>query len=105
MGSLIKKVYNIEDLEANNNITTISEILLKWKKITKNEDLELVVKKFIDLTFYVNKMQMDRNILQHIISEVREDKNHYALREREAVKELKKLRNDKTIRWEDLQKK
>lgn len=105
MGSLIKKVYNIEDLEANNNITTISEILLKWKKITKNEDLELVVKKFIDLTFYVNKMQMDRNVLQHIISELREDKNHYALREREAVKELKKLRNDKTIRWEDLQKK
>ena len=105
MGSLIKKVYNIEDLEANNNITTISEILLKWKKITKNEDLELLVKKFIDLTFYVNKMQMDRNVLQHIISELREDKNHYALREREAVKELKKLRNDKTIRWEDLQKK
>ncbi len=103
--TLIKKVYNIEDLQANNNITTISEILLKWKKLKKNEELEIIVDKFIDLTFYVNKMQMDRNILQHIISEVKEDKNHYALREREAVKELKKLRNDKTIRWEDLQKK
>lgn len=103
--TLIKKVYNIEDLQANNNITTISEILLKWKKLKKNKELEIIVDKFIDLTFYVNKMQMDRNILQHIISEVREDKNHYALREREAVKEFKKLRNDKTIRWEDLQKK
>jgi len=103
--TLIKKVYNIEDLQANNNITTISEILLKWKKLKKNKELEIIVDKFIDLTFYVNKMQMDRNILQHIISEVREDKNHYASREREAVKELKKLRNDKTIRWEDLQKK
>ena len=42
---------------------------------------------------YIGSLRVDRDVINHIIEELREEKNHYALRAREAEQELKILRD------------
>ena len=93
MDRLMKKMNCIKDLDANADMLEIMGVLQKWKSLKKNEELESISIAMVRVVGYIAGLRMDRDSIHYIIEELREEKNHYALRAREAEQELKMLRD------------
>jgi len=93
MDRLMKKMNCIKDLDANADMLEIMGVLQKWKSLKKNEELESISIAMVRVVGYIAGLRMDRDTIHYIIEELREEKNHYALRAREAEQELKKYRD------------
>lgn len=93
MDRLMKKMNCIKDLDANADMLEIMGVLQKWKSLKKNEELESISIAMVRVVGYIAGLRMDRDTINYIIEELREEKNHYALRAREAEQELKKYRD------------
>lgn len=93
MDRLIKKLYVLRDYDADADMLEILGTFKKWKAVKTTEELETIIKATNSLAMYIAGLRMERDSLHTIIGEIREDKNHYALRAREAEKELKILRD------------
>lgn len=94
MDRLMKKMNCIKDLDANADMLEIMGVLQKWRSLKKNEELESISIAMVRVVGYIAGLRMDRDSIHYIIEELREEKNHYALRSKEAEKELKKLRKE-----------
>ena len=93
MDRLMKQMNCIKDLDANADMLEIMGVLQKWKSLKKNEELESISIAMVRVVGYIAGLRMDRDTIHYIIEELREEKNHYALRAREAEQELKKYRD------------
>ena len=52
----------LKDIEYNNHTTICLEILNKWKKDSKNKELQDFILSFLETVFYTNTLQRDRFI-------------------------------------------
>jgi len=93
MDRLMKKMNCIKDLDADADMLEILGVLQKWKSLKKNQELDSITIAMVRVVGYIGGLRMDRDSIQCIIDELREEKNHYALRAREAEQELKKYRD------------
>ena len=93
MDKLIKKLYCLKDYDADADMLEIVSTFKKWKEIKTTDELESIIQSMSSLVVYVSYLRNERDTLHHIIEELREDKNHYALRARESEQELKMLRD------------
>ena len=93
MDKLIKKMYCLEDYDADADMLEIISTFKKWKEIKTTDELESIIKAMSSVVFYVASLRRERDSLHTILEELREDKNHYALRARESEQELKMLRD------------
>lgn len=94
MDRLIKKLYCLKDYDNDADMLEIVGTFKKWKAIKTTDELENLIKAISSVTGYIAGLRMERDALHTIIDELREEKNHYALRARESEKELKKLRKE-----------
>lgn len=95
MDRLIQKLYVLKDLDNDADMLEILGTFKKWKEVKTTDELEAIIKAASSVAMYISGLRMERDSLHTIIGELREEKNHYALRAREAEKELKILRNEK----------
>lgn len=93
MDKLVKKMNCIKDIDSDADMLEILGVLQKWKKVKKNEELESILTAMVRVVGYIGSLRMDRDTINYIIEELREEKNHYALRAKEAEQELKILRD------------
>jgi len=81
----------LKDIEYNSHTTICLEILNKWKKESKNKELQEFILSFLETVFYTNTLQRDRLIFNKIIEEYRSDKNRAIIRARESEAKVEKL--------------
>jgi len=81
----------LKDIEYNNHTTICLEILNKWKKDSKNKELQDFILSFLETVFYTNTLQRDRFIFNKIVEEYRSDKNRAIERARKSEAKVKKL--------------
>lgn len=93
MDKLIKKLYCLKDHDADADMLEIVSTFKKWKDIKTTNELESIIKAMSSLVGYVAYLRSERDSLHTILEELREDKNHYALRARDSEQELKMLRD------------
>ena len=94
MDRLIKKLYVLKDHDNDADMLEILGTFKKWKEVKTTDELENLIKAISSVVAYIAGLRMERDSLHTIIEELREDKNHYALRAKESEKELKKLRKE-----------
>lgn len=81
----------LKDIEYNNHTTICLEILNKWKKDSKNKELQDFILSFLETVFYTNTLQRDRFIFNKIVEEYRSDKLRAIERARRSEAEVNKL--------------
>jgi hypothetical protein len=81
----------LKDIEYNNHTTICLEILNKWKKDSKNKELQDFILSFLETVFYTNTLQRDRFIFNKIVEEYRSDKLRAIERARKSEAEVNKL--------------
>jgi len=86
-------MYCLRDFDADADMLEIVSTFKKWKQIKSTNELESIIKAMSSVVMYVAYLRSERDTLHNIVEEIREDKNHYALRAREAEQELKMLRD------------
>ncbi len=91
-----EKAEVLKDIEYNNHTTICLEILNKWKKDSKNKELQDFILSFLETVFYTNTLQRDKFIHNKIIEEYRSDKLRAIERARRADKEVEKLEKELT---------
>ncbi len=80
----MQKLENLKDLEYYAATISLNEILLKWSKAKpKNKELKKIIKDVINITFYVNQLQQNDRLNNHIISEYRYELNKLKLKHNE----------------------
>lgn len=94
MDKLTKKSNNLRSIKIANRILIVGDILLGWQKRKQNKELETVIECFNYLATEFSAMELEIDRLHLCNSELRADKNHFALRTRESEKQLKKYIND-----------
>ena len=91
-GVLHKKLESMYDLEYMANTTLVGGVLQDWlTKSPDNEDLKKVVKSYIEITLYTNRLTMDRETFHTILSKEREAQNKLELELREVKEKLRIL--------------
>ena len=90
-----KKVENLIDLEYYGAVNICNEYLKKWRD-AKPENLELqsFVKSYLDVIFYVNRLDMERYGYEKSYSEFRADKLRAIERARKMEIENDKLKKE-----------
>jgi len=91
-----EKAEVLKDIEYNNHTTICLELLNKWKKDSKNKELQDFILSFLETVFYTNTLQRDKFIHNKIIEEYRSDKLRAIERARKADKEVEKLEKELT---------
>ena len=81
----------LKDIEYNNHTTICLELLNKWKKDSKNKELQEFILSFLETVFYTNTLQRDRFIFNKIVEEYRSDKNRAIERARKSEAKVEKL--------------
>lgn len=92
MDALDKKVRNYQDIDADANLIYIIERV-------KNDDK--LGNAIANIAFYINTLRMNRDSTRYYIEELRDERNHYYLRSKEA-EQLLRQENDTTFEWGDL---
>ena len=95
MDRLIKKLYVLQDHDNDADILEILGTFKKWREVKTTDELEAIIKATSSVAMYISSLRTERDSLHTIIGELREEKNHYALRAKEAEQELKMLRDTK----------
>ena len=86
----------LKDIEYNNHTTICLEILNKWKKESKNKELQEFILSFLETVFYTNNLQRDKFIHNKILEEYRSDKLRAIQRARKADKKVEELEQQLT---------
>lgn len=81
----------LKDIEYNNHTSICLELLNKWKKESKNKELQEFILSFLETVFYTNTLQRDRFIFNKIVEEYRSDKLRAIERARKADEKVEKL--------------
>mgnify|MGYP003660773336 FL=1 len=90
-----KKVSNLIDLEYYGNVNLCNELLKRWRDAKPdNEDLKLFAKNYLDIIFYVNRLDMERYGYEKSFSEFRADKLRAIERARKMEIENDKLKKE-----------
>lgn len=80
------------DLEYNNDVLLVTSMLKKWSEAKpNNEELQEVVKAFMNIVFYTNKVTMERYGYDKFCSDARDERNRAILRARSAEEQIEKL--------------
>ena len=86
-----KKLENLEDLQLTSNLLILQEQIAKWcDKNPKNENLLAVREALLNVTFIVNKYQVERGTYHLALEDYRSRELRAITRAREA---------DKRIEW------
>ncbi len=85
-------IENQNDLLFYSDLHLCCELVNKWLKAKPdNKELNAICKSLIGITFYTNKLQMDRKSYDHVISMYRQDKCRAVERARAAEKKVEDL--------------
>lgn len=80
------------DLMYSTDCNVVGGVLKKWLNAKPNNtELREVVKSYMSMVFYTNKLQMERYAFNEIISNARDERNQAILRARSAEQEIKNL--------------
>ncbi len=87
-----KYIENQNDLSFYTDLNLCCELVRDWlKQKPDNKELNAMSKALIGITFYTNKLQMDRHSYNQIISMYRQDKCRAVERARSSEQKVEKL--------------
>ena len=85
------KIDTLQDIKYINNFNLVSEVLLKWSKIKRNKELDMIISAMSEIAFYNIKIKEERDNMLDIVSEYRSDKIRAVQRARKAEEKLNKI--------------
>jgi len=85
-----KKLYHLRYIEFSNDIELATNLLIKWKNNSENEELNKFTDAFTRIWFFAQNMETEIEDLRFIVKEYRAKKNQAYLDTERAVKRAKK---------------
>lgn len=87
-------IENTNDLLFHTDLHLCCELVSKWlKSKPDNKELNALSKGLVGITFYTNKLQLDRHSFDKVISMYRQDKCRAVERARAAEEKVEELEN------------